>query len=108
MQKIFKFLALLLVAVLAACGGGGGSSGEPIGTLPLSVDVPVGFGTLDNPVIIKANQGRLFKITGGRTKGGADGTEKRSYLVNVEETGVVGLSWAKVGEDDASDLFVVT
>ena len=107
MQKIFKFLALLLVAVLAACGGGGGSSGEPIGTLPLSVDVPVGFGTLDNPVIIKANQGRLFKITGGRTKGGADGTEKRSYLVNVEETGVVGLSWAKVGEDEAADLFVV-
>ena len=38
----------------------------------------------------------------------ADGTEKRSYLVNVEETGVVGLSWAKVGEDEASDLFVVT
>lgn len=108
MQKIFKFFTLLLLAVLAACGGGGGSSGEPTGTLPLSVDVPVGFGTLANPVVIKANQGRLFKITGGRTKGGADGTEKRSYLVNVEETGVVGLSWAKTGEEEAEDLFVVT
>ena len=107
MQKIFKFLTFMLVMFLAACGGGGGSGGEPIGTLPLSVDVPAGFGTLANPVVIKANQGRLFKITGGRIKGGADGTEKRSYLVNVEETGVVGLSWAKVGEDEAEDLFAV-
>lgn len=107
MQKVFKFFALALIALLAACGGGGGSGGEPIGTLPLSVDVPAGFGTLANPVVIKANQGRLFKITGGRTKGGADGTEKRSYLVNVEETGVVGLSWAKVGDNEAADLFVV-
>ena len=108
MQKIFRFLTFMLVMFLAACGGGGGSGGEPIGTLPLSVDVPAGFGTLANPVVIKANQGRLFKITGGRIKGGADGTEKRSYLVNVEETGVVGLSWAKIGEDEASDLFVVS
>ena len=51
--------------------------------------MPAGFGTLANPVVIKANQRRLFKITGGRTKGGADGTEKRSYLVNVEETGLL-------------------
>jgi len=95
MQKIYRFLALLLVATLAACGGGGGSGGEPIGTLPLKVDVPAGEGTVDNPVRIKANVSRLFKISGGRTKGGADGQEKRSYLVNVEESGVVGLSWAK-------------
>jgi hypothetical protein len=73
----------------------------------LKVDVPAGEGTFDNPVRIKANQGRLFKITGGRTKGGASGTEKRSYLVNVEETGVVGLSWAKTGDTEAEDLFVV-
>src|SRR3990167_1429091 len=107
MQKIYKFLTLLLVAVMAACGGGGGSGGEPIGTLPLKVDVPTGEGTIDNPVRIKANVSRLFKISGGRTKGGADGQEKRSYLVNVEESGVVGLSWAKTGEDEAEDLFAV-
>lgn len=108
MRILFKFLTLLLVAFLTACGGGGGSGGEPIGTLPFSVDVPAGEGTLANPVRIRANQGRLFKITGGRTQGGASGTEKRSYLVNVEETGVVGLTWAKVGDTEASDLFVVS
>lgn len=108
MQKIFKFLTLLLVSILAACGGGGGSPGETSGTRPLAVDVPAGYGSESNPVPIKANQGRLFKITGGRTKGGADGTEKRSYLVNVEETGVVGLSWAKTGDKEAEDLFVVS
>lgn len=108
MQKILKFLTLLLVSMLAACGGGGGSPGEASGTRPLAVDIPVGYGSESNPVPIKANQGRLFKITGGRTKGGADGTEKRSYLVNVEETGVVGLSWAKTGDDEAEDLFVVS
>lgn len=108
MQKIFKILMFLLMVGLTACGGGGGSTGEPSGTLPLSVDIPAGYGTASNPVPIKANQGRLFKITGGRIKGGADGTEKRSYLVNVEETGVVGLSWSKVGDEEAQDLFVVS
>ena len=111
MQKIWKFLTLLLVAALttlAACGGGGGSPGESLGTFPLKVDVPAGEGTLDNPVRIKANVSRLFKISGGRTKGGADGQTKRSYLVNVEESGVVGLSWAKTGDKESEDLFSVT
>lgn len=108
MQKIYRFLTLLLVVVLGACGGGGGSGGEPIGTLPFKVDIPVGEGTAANPVRIKSNMSRLFKISGGRTTGGADGQEKRSYLVNVEESGVVGLSWSKVGETEAEDLFAVT
>lgn len=108
MKNIVRLLILIVVSILAACGGGGGSGGENTGTLPLSVDVPAGYGSETNPVPIKANQGRLFKITGGRTKGGATGTEKRSYLVNVEETGVVGLSWAKTGDSEAEDLFVVT
>lgn len=107
MQILFKFFALLMVAVVAACGGGGGSGGEPGGTQPLRVELPAGQGTVDNPIQIRANQARLFKIIGGRTMGGADGKEKRSYLVYVEETGAVGLSWAKVGEEEASDLFMV-
>lgn len=107
MQKIFRFLAFLLVVTLGACGGGGGSGGEPSGTLPFKVDVPAGEGTATNPVRIKANTSRLFKISGGRTMGGADGKEKRSYLVNVEESGVVGLSWAKTGDEESTDLFAV-
>ncbi len=108
MKIFYRYLCVVLVSLVVACGGGGGSPGEGSGTLPLKVDVPAGEGTFDNPVRIKANQGRLFKITGGRTKGGASGTEKRSYLVNVEETGVVGLSWAKTGDTEAEDLFVVS
>ena len=108
MKIFYRYLCVFLVSLVMACGGGGGSPGEGSGTLPLKVDVPAGEGTFDNPVRIKANQGRLFKITGGRTKGGASGTEKRSYLVNVEETGVVGLSWAKTGDTEAEDLFVVS
>lgn len=104
MKKIFKIFAPLLAATLVACGGGGGSGGEPTGTSPLSVNIPAG----ENPVRIAANTSRLFKISGGRKTGGADGTEKRSYLVNVDESGVVGLSWAKVGDADAEDLFQVT
>ena len=103
MKKIFKIFAPLLAATLVACGGGGGSGGEPIGTKPLSVNVPVG----ENPVQIKANSSRIFKISGGRTLGGADGKEKRSYLVNVDESGVVALAWAKTGDKEAEDLFEV-
>lgn len=104
MKKIFKIFMPMLAATLVACGGGGGSAGEPSGTLPLSVNIPAG----ENPVRIAANTSRLFKITGGRKTGGADGKEKRSYLVNVDESGVVGLSWAKSGDKDSEDLFAVT
>lgn len=107
MRRIFQTFSFFLLFWISACGGGGGSPGENSGTIPLSVDIPSGYGSIDNPVPIAANQGRLFKISGGRTKGGADGAEKRSYLVNVEETGVVGLAWAKTGEQEAEDLFVV-
>ena len=103
MKKIFKILLPIVAATLVACGGGGGSGGEPSGTLPLSVNVPAG----ENPVQIKANSSRIFKISGGRTLGGADGKEKRSYLVNVDESGVVALAWGKVGDKDVEDIFQV-
>lgn len=103
MQRIFKIFLLMLTSALVACGGGGGSAGEPSGTLPLSVNVPAG----ENPVRIKANTSRLFKISGGRKTGGTDGTEKRGYLVSVDESGVVALAWAKTGDSTAEDLFEV-
>ncbi len=103
MKKIFKILLPIVAATLVACAGGGGSGGEPSGTLPLSVNVPAG----ENPVQIKANSSRIFKISGGRTLGGADGKEKRSYLVNVDESGVVALAWGKVGDKDVEDIFQV-
>ena len=104
MQRIFKIFLLMLTSALVACGGGGGSAGEPSGTLPLSVNVPAG----ENPVRIAANTSRLFKISGGRKTGGANGQEKRSYLVNVDQTGVVALAWAQTGDSAAEDIFVVT
>lgn len=103
MQRIFKIFLLMLTSALVACGGGGGSAGEPSGTLPLSVNVPAG----ENPVRIAANTSRLFKISGGRKTGGADGQEKRSYLVNVDQSGVVALAWAKTGDSASEDLFEV-
>ncbi len=103
MQKIWKIFFLALAMFLAACGGGGGSAGENIsGTIPLQVSVPAG----ENPVRIQANQARLFKITGGRLRG-AEGGTTRSYQVFVKESGVVGLSWAKTGDVDSTDTFVV-
>lgn len=103
MQKIWKIFFLAIALLLAACGGGGGSPGENIsGTIPLQVNVPAG----ENPVRIQAGQARLFKITGGRLRGAAGGTT-RSYQVFVKESGVVGLSWAKSGDDDSTDAFVV-
>ena len=95
MKKIFKIFMPMLAAALVACGGGGGSPGEPSGTKPLSVNVPAD----ENPVRIKANTSRLFKISGGRTTGGAGGGEKRAYLVNVDESGVVGIAWSAGSQD---------
>ena len=100
MQKIFRFFLLMLTTALVACGGGGGSGGEPSGPLPFSVDLPAG----ENPIRIKANTTRLFKITGGRVSGGAGGAEKRSYLVNVAESGVVAVALS----EGAGDLLQVT
>ena len=81
MKKIFKVLMPMLAAALVACGGGGGSPGDPSGTLPLSINLPVN----ESPVRIAANTRRIFKISGGRQISGG-------YLVNPDETGVVNVS----------------
>lgn len=102
MKKFFYILFAVFSSLLAACGGGGGSPGENVGgTTPLSVNLPAG----ENPIRIAANSARLFKITGGRLRGA--GSETRAYEVHVDDTGVVGLAWAKSGEEDSTDVFVV-
>lgn len=103
MKKCFGIIFVILSSILTACGGGGGSPGENIsGTIPLSVNLPPG----ENPIRIVANGARLFKITGGRLRG-AEGGANRSYEVHVHDTGIVGLSWAKTGDEDSKDVFVV-
>lgn len=103
MKKFFGILFLLLSWMLAACGGGGGSPGDNVsGTIPLSVNLPAG----ENPIRIAANSARLFKVTGGRLRG-ADGGTNRSYEIHVDDAGIVGLSWAKSGDKDSTDVFVV-